>query len=62
MNYENSRPIGVVSSDSGHKAKYGNKDNITVFMTFEELKRTWTIRKHRKDDTKDDCPGNSGVD
>ena len=48
MNYENSRPIGGVSSDSGHKAKYGNKDNSTVFMTFEQMQRTWMSKKKRE--------------
>lgn len=48
MNYENSRPIGGVSSDSGNRAKYGNKDNSTVFMTFEELKKTWMSKKKRE--------------
>lgn len=61
MNYENSRPIGGVSSDSGNRVKYGNKDNSTVFMTFEELQKTWRIRKHIRNDDEDDCPDSKGI-
>ena len=63
MNYRNGKPIGCnYSGDQASGAGYINTGICTIGMTFEELKRTWTIRKHRKDDTKDDCPGNSGVD
>lgn len=48
MNYENSRPIGGVSSDSGNNTRYGNKDNSTVFMTFEQMQRTWMSKKKRE--------------
>lgn len=48
MNYENSRPIGGEVYDSGNNTRYGNKDNSTVFMTFEELQKTWISKKKRE--------------
>lgn len=48
MNYENSRPIGSVSSgDTGRKGYYG-KDISTVSMTFEQLQKTWMSKKKRE--------------
>ena len=48
MNYENSSPIGGEVSDSGNNTRYGNKDNSTVFMTFEQMQRTWMSKKKRE--------------
>lgn len=50
MNYENSRPIGSVSSgDTDSKGYYG-KDNSTVSMTFEQLQKTWRLKERYEKD------------
>ena len=47
MNYRNGKPIGatILPGRGGRKAK---PENYTVFMTFEEMEKTWKKRNHNK--------------
>lgn len=48
MNYENSRPIGGASSGTGLNCKSQDTYKYTVFMTFEQMQRTWMSKKKRE--------------
>lgn len=48
MNYEYSRPIGGTSSGTGLNCKSQDTYKYTVFMTFEQLQRTWMSKKKRE--------------
>lgn len=48
MNYRNGKPIGCnYSGDQASGAGYINTGTCTIGMTFEELQKTWRLRKHK---------------
>lgn len=49
MNYRNGKPIGATILP-GRGRKGMKHDNCTVFMTFEELEKTWKKRNHNKEE------------
>lgn len=58
MNYSNGKPIGEDYSAGGKAGGngkgYSHPEKCTIGMTFEELRKTWKIRKHKS--------GNGGKD
>lgn len=62
MNYSNGKPIGCnYSGDQASDSGYGTIGRCTIGMTFEELQKTWRIRKHIRNDDEDDCPDSKGI-
>ena len=53
MNYSNGKPIGEDYSAGGKAGGngkgYSHPEKCTIGMTFEELRKTWKIRKQGKD-------------
>lgn len=50
MNYSNGKPIGCnYSGEQASGSGYSHPEKCTIGMTFEELRKTWEIRKQGKD-------------
>lgn len=50
MNYSNGKPIGCnYSGDQASGSGFGTIGRCTIGMTFEELQKTWRLRKHKSD-------------
>lgn len=48
MNYSNGKPIGGnYSGDQASGSGFGTIGRCTIGMTFEELQKTWRLRKHK---------------
>ena len=62
MNYSNGKPIGGnYSGDQASGSGIGTIGRCTIGMTFEELQKTWRIRKRIRNDDEDDCPDSKGI-
>lgn len=49
MNYRNGKPIGATILP-GRGCDKVKPENNTVFMTFDELEKTWKKRNHNKEE------------